>query len=245
MPIHDWASTPDAVCQDFQLGWAVELSRRLKRDVLPAPLYSLIETPDFRPAVGFVELSEPDGPMTRQTWEDTLTSAVEEPPRATLRSCDDRRQYACRVLTVRDENRHPVAAVLWVTRQDVETPYRRDAIVNFAVGAITRRTHLMLIDVFHPVRRGGKRFHELVWERIEGDGAVLPSDKPLTVASYNAGDELTAYVEPLAVTDRLPDMPLFLAPDLYLQVPLEATYAAEWDATPQQLRNLVVPPGTP
>ena len=35
-------------------------------------------------------------------------------------------------------------------------------------------------------------------------------DKPLTLAAYQVGPVRTAYIEPVAVGDRFPDMPLFL-----------------------------------
>ena len=36
------------------------------------------------------------------------------------------------------------------------------------------------------------------------------ADEPLTLAAYSAGPVKTAYVEPAAVGDLLPEMPLFL-----------------------------------
>jgi hypothetical protein len=48
-----------------------------------------------------------------------------------------------------------------------------------------------------------------------------------------------AYVEPFAVGDALPDMPLFLNADLHILVPLAATYQAAWNASPEALRVAV------
>ena len=56
----------------------------------------------------------------------------------------------------------------------------------------------------------------------------MPEGKPLTLAAYDAGPPPVAYVEPVAVGDRLPEMPIFLKPDLYV-APLEATYSITWD----------------
>jgi len=38
-----------------------------------------------------------------------------------------------------------------------------------------------------------------------------------------------AYVEPVAVGQPLPDMPLFLKPEFYVPAPLEETYRTTWD----------------
>ena len=48
-----------------------------------------------------------------------------------------------------------------------------------------------------------------------------------------------AYIEPVAVGDALPDMPLFLTNDLHVMVPLEPAYQASWDASPEELRIAV------
>ena len=48
-----------------------------------------------------------------------------------------------------------------------------------------------------------------------------------------------AYVEPVAVGDQLPDMPLFLTNDRHVMVPLEPTYHATWDASPEEMRVAV------
>jgi hypothetical protein len=69
------------------------------------------------------------------------------------------------------------------------------------------------------------------------------ADKLLTVAAYDAGNELTAYVESLAVGDDLPGAALFLAPGWYVNVPLEQTYAAAWQVLANPIRDLVALPG--
>ncbi|MBW3540087.1 MAG: hypothetical protein KY476_07450 [Planctomycetes bacterium] len=51
--------------------------------------------------------------------------------------------------------------------------------------------------------------------------------------------DLVAHIEPIAVGDKLPDMPLFLGQGLHVKVPLESMYVATWDALPQELRIAV------
>jgi hypothetical protein len=65
---------------------------------------------------------------------------------------------------------------------------------------------------------------------------TLPPDKPLTLAAYVDGSEKVAYVEPVAVGDALPDMPIFLSADRYVPCPLEATYQTAWQQFPLPLR---------
>jgi hypothetical protein len=84
---------------------------------------------------------------------------------------------------------------------------------------------------------------QAIWDELVGESlGTRPADKLLTVAAYDAGDELTAYVDALAVGDLLRDAPLFLAPGWYVNVPLERTYTASWGVTPKPIRDLVAPP---
>jgi hypothetical protein len=83
--------------------------------------------------------------------------------------------------------------------------------------------------------------HELIWDRIADESFKLPADKPLTLAAYSAGDVIRAFVEPVGVGDRLPDMPIFLEPDRYGPCPLETTYQASWDLFPRALRAPLEP----
>jgi hypothetical protein len=69
-----------------------------------------------------------------------------------------------------------------------------------------------------------------------------PSPSPGTdrlLASYQAGAVTEAFLEPLAVGDTLPEMPLFLAAGVHVKVPLESTYQSAWMACPVALRKVV------
>ncbi len=52
-----------------------------------------------------------------------------------------------------------------------------------------------------------------------------------------------AFIEPVAVGEPLPEMPLFLTEDVWVPVPLEMTYQAAFDAVPHYWRDVVA--GTP
>jgi hypothetical protein len=137
MPIHDWTLACDAAYHSFQLDWSCRLSERLNHGVLPHPIYAMTETLELRPPAEFCPLPEPGGPFVRRNWDENLPDSNEQPPRTRFHFRDDRRQYACKIVTIRDDLHQPIAAVFWVTRQDKETPYRLDAIIRHAVGALT------------------------------------------------------------------------------------------------------------
>ena len=98
---------------------------------------------------------------------------------------------------------------------------------------------LLIIDLFPPSRRDPQGIHKVIWDEIREKPFELPSDKLLTLVAYTAGAVKTAYVEPVAVGEPLPDMPLFLDPDTYILVPLEATYLAAWETCPEEFREAV------
>jgi hypothetical protein len=81
---------------------------------------------------------------------------------------------------------------------------------------------------------------------VEQFGApyVLPTDMPLTLASYVAGLPLEIYLEHLAVGIPLKQMPLFVRPDRYVNVPLEPTYQSTYRGMPAFWRDVLEGPHT-
>jgi hypothetical protein len=73
----------------------------------------------------------------------------------------------------------------------------------------------------------------------------LPAGKPLTLAAYQCLPNKTAYVEPVAAGDPLPEMPLFLRGEWHVKAPLEETYQAAWGVMPPPIKRLFdrPPPG--
>ena len=83
------------------------------------------------------------------------------------------------------------------------------------------------------------------WDEIDDEEPFeLPSDQPLTLAAYVAGDALAeippkAYVHPVGVGETMLDMPAYLDFDNYVPVPLEETYMATWAKCPADFRSVV------
>jgi hypothetical protein len=68
---------------------------------------------------------------------------------------------------------------------------------------------------------------------------VVPSDQTLTLVSYRADGMVEAYVEHLTVGDPLSEMPLFVDPDLYINIPLELTYQTAYRGVPDFWRHVI------
>lgn len=87
----------------------------------------------------------------------------------------------------------------------------------------------------------------IVVRHVSGDRIVAmieiisPGNKNNTNAFYECGLTTQAYIETIAVGESLPDMPLFLAPESHILVPLEATYTAAWDTVPARWQRVIAP----
>jgi hypothetical protein len=61
----------------------------------------------------------------------------------------------------------------------------------------------------------------------------------LTLAAYAAGPQIEIYLEHVAVGSPLPEMPLFLRSDRYINVPVETTYHAAYRGLPAFWRKIL------
>lgn len=118
-----------------------------------------------------------------------------------------------------------------------------DSFIKNAAQLLRAKINLLIIDLFPPTNRDPQGLHQLIWERIENEPFESSSDKPLTLASYSSGDCITAYIEPVAVGDILPDMALFLTSESHVPCPLAATYETTWNVCPKPLKNAVLAAG--
>ncbi len=85
------------------------------------------------------------------------------------------------------------------------------------------------------------RQHGAIWAEIDETPYEPPRNRPLTFVAYSADVPPTAYVQPMKVGDLLWELPLFLTPARYVEVPLETTYAAAWRGMPQRWRRELEP----
>jgi hypothetical protein len=145
--------------------------------------------------------------------------------------------------------RHPdgdvVAVVEVVSPGNKASAHAIRAFARKAVQLLQAGVNLSIVDLFPPGPRDPQGIHKVIWDRVRDEPFALPPDKPLTVAAYAAGPDTVAYVEPVAVGEPLPDMPIFLTADHYVPCPLEATYQTAWEQIPSPLRAPLESPPTP
>jgi hypothetical protein len=223
MPIHYWTRVNAGTFHDFIRGWQFDLRRPLNKHILPRGYYTVAE---WRHA-----------PHTETKAEVGRSFPVSE--------SDARASYARRAdrIAVRDETGRVVAVIEVVSPGNKDTRHAIASFVRKVVDFLHNGINLVVIDLFPPTPRDPDGVHRAIWNELTDEPfAERPANKPLTVAGYDAGDPLVAYVDNVAVGDALPDVALFLAPGWYINIPLEVTYNRSWEETPQPIRALVAPP---
>jgi hypothetical protein len=219
MPMHDWTRVEAGIFHAFHHGWISSISDKLNTGLLPADYYALPEqiAAGFGPGVVTLQELNPDE-NTEVEFYRLKKSAV-----AVKHVSGDR----------------TVAMVEIVSPGNKSNRNAFRALVDKACELLEYRIHLLIVDPFPPGKRDANGIHAAIWEEMQDDSFQLPADKPLTLAAYECSLITRAYVEPVAVGEALPDMPLFLAPGEGVMVPLEATYQTAFAVLPQRWRRVL------
>jgi hypothetical protein len=247
MPIHDWTRVDAGIFHAFHHDWITEIARSLNRGLLPAAYYALPE--QFAGGLGpdVLTLRGPKNngtPPTREPPDGGIALAV-APPRVRIRMQFDANRYAAKAkaVTIRHVSNHQVVAMVEIVSPGNKNNQNGlNAFVRKAREALAAGIHLLLVDLFPPSPRDPQGIHRAVWGDDCGDDYALPEDKPLTCVAYVGGPSAEAFIEPVAVGDALPQMPLFLTSEVYVSVPLEATYQAAFEGMPAYWRGVLANP---
>ncbi len=239
MPIHDWTRVDAGIFHHFHHGWIEEIGRALNRGLLPPDYYAMAEQITGHPGPDVLTLRVPKGsPSTGSTPRTDKpnggVAVAQTPPRVRFHATTEIDIYAnkAKAVVVRHRSNHEVIAMAEIVSPGNKGSRRTlDAFVRKAEDALAAGIHHLLVDLFPPGPRDPEGIHPAIWGDRE-DPFALPADKPFTCVAYIGGALPEAFIEPVAVGDSLPDMPLFLTPDVYVPVPLEATYRSAWDAVP-------------
>jgi hypothetical protein len=174
-----------------------------------------------------------------------VLAVVDAPPRIRFHGRAEIEFYAAKALSVvmRHRSGHAVIAIIEIVSPGNENSRTEfAAFVHKADQAVLFGVHLLILDLFPPTARDPEGIHRSNRGR-EGDGdSALPVDKPPTCVSDVGYPGMEVYLEPVAVGDPLPDMPVFLTGQTSVPVPLEATYQASWAGVPDFLRDVATAP---
>jgi Protein of unknown function (DUF4058) len=245
MPMHDWELVEAGIYLAFHHWWISEISDALNQGLLPKSLYALPE----QVAAGFgpdVLTLQGDSEPSDSEWGGTAT-LTRSKPKATFTArkiggISPRRKSLVAVRHVTGDR--VVAMIEIVSPGNKNTTHAFRSFILKAGELIDQRVHLLLIDPFPPGPRDPNGIHAAIWEDIAGEQFLLPSDKPLTLVAYEIESDINAFVETIAVGDTLPEMPLFLAPDMHILLPLEKTYLSAWKKVPPRWQRVIAPPSS-
>ncbi len=246
MPVHDWSKVEAGVFHDFHHELITAVKHALNGGVLPPGYYAMADQvagPGHPDVIGLERVTPDRGGS--ETTGVTGGAATAAPAVTTVvAEYADRRPARRKRVTVRHISGDNVVAVVEIVSPANKAG--RGGLRAFA-GKMSHYLeagiHLLVVDLLRPGIRAPNGIHPLIWKPFKKRSRfTLPPDKPLTLAAYAAGDPARAFVEPVGVGERLPDMPLFLSPELHVIVPLEATYAAAWAMVPRRWRDELAPP---
>ena len=245
MPIHDWTRVSAGIFHHFHQAWILSISRALNAGLLPPDYYALAEqiAGGLAPDVLTLESVRRE-PARADGDESTARDAggrgvalAASPPKVRFTATVETQAYARKRsrIAIRHASGDQVVAILEIVSPgNKATRHALRSFVEKAVELLDAGIHVLLVDLFPPGPRDPQGIHAAVWSEIEGDDFQLPPEQPLTLVAYSSGDVKQAFIEPVAAGTALPDMPLFLEPNLYVPVPLEATYNDAFDAVPER-----------
>jgi len=239
MPIHDWTRVPPGLFHHFHQDWSIELARELNRGRLPTGLSALVEQ-RAGPRQSDLLTIESTRDAARLA-PDRGGTVIVEPPVTRIVRRTTKEFYSLRANRI--VVRHHLGRIVAV--MEIVSPGNKDSraalrdFVDKTVDFLRAGIHMLIVDLFPPTPRDPFGIHKAIWDEFEEEDFAFPEGKDRILVSYQTGGQRVAYIEPVAVGDELPDMPLFLIGDLHVAVPTEPTYRAAWEASPQQMRIAV------
>ena len=251
MPIHDWTRVSAGSFHTFHGAWITELTRALNNGVLPDPYYAESEQTAGQTGPDVLAL-DMDSNWTVEGRVSSLkdagaTAVADAPPDVSITQiASEEELYAAKrnLLAIRHSSGDELVAFIELVSSGNKGSRRAlDQFLDKAYSVIKQGVHLLVIDLYPPGQFDLQGIHGAIWNEIDGSSQfALPDNRNRTLASYCAALQPEAYVEPLALGVSIPDMPLFLDPHWYVNVPLESTYNAAFGAIPARRRRELTEP---
>jgi len=225
MPVHDWTRVDAGLFHHFHHQWINTLCNSLNAGKLPSDFFALVEQ------------------NVRDDSDDNNggVALATAPPRTRLTKKTEAESYLTKTNRISVRHRHgKVVAVIEIVspgNKGSKAAFR--SFVEKTAELVLQGIHLLVIDLFPAGPRDRQGIAKAIWDEFIVEEFEQFPDNPLTVLSVDAGSERAIYVEPVAVGDVLPDMPLFLQPESWVPAPLESTYLETWRHFPAPMKKLL------
>jgi len=246
MPVHDWTRVTAGTFHHFHGAWITHIAEALNEGVLYPPYYALAEQHAGDVVPDVLTLSTA-GPVAEESGTEETNGAValaEAPPKVALRmtqSEEDAYRTARRTIAIRHRSGHRLVAMIEILspgNKDGEQHLR--SFVEKSVACIAQGIHLLVIDLFPPGPCDSNGIHGAIWTELGLGGRYeQPANQPLTLVAYRADRPPEAFIQPTALGEDLHEMPIFLDPFHYINVPLEPTYRQAYRGVPAVWRDVV------
>lgn len=250
MPIHDWTRVDAGVFHDFHQSWIISLRNVLNDGLLPSDFYAMAEQVAEGPIPDVVTLEQIDA--SNRAFSDmgkgsSSVAVLESPPQTRYSHDVDIDLYAGRAthVVVRHVSGDRVIGYIEIVSPgNKHSEVAMRSFLDKLARALRSGCHLLVLDLHPPTPRDVRGIHAQFWEQHFGDASAPGVDEqhPLGMAAYRSSLRPTAYFEPFSVGDVLIDMPIFLTPDRYVNLPLEATYNEAWRGVPSRWRQVIEVP---
>jgi hypothetical protein len=254
MPIHDWTRVDAGIFHHFHQRWIGAITDVLNQRLLPGEYYALAEQQGagFEPDILTLKAGgtpEPDDDAARPPAQNGEGDApgggvIVAEPRVRITAETDLDFYRRKqnVVAVRHVSGDSLVAIVEVVSKGNKSGRKAfEDFVRKAAEFLDHQVHLLILDLQPTTARDPHGIHGAIWDEVAGQEYVRPAEKPLTLAAYESGPGVRAFIEPVGVGDPLIDMPLFLGPGRHVAVPLEETYRTAFDAVPRRWRTGLEP----
>jgi Protein of unknown function (DUF4058) len=241
MPVHDWTRVYAGLFHDFHQSWSIRIKDAMNAGRLPKGLTALVEQkagpkePDVLTVDGFTEPHR-----SRESDGGLLTMA---PPATRIVRKSSKEIYSdlANRIVVKHKLGRTVAVIEIVSPGNKDSKRAFKEFLDKSLEFIHNGVHLLVVDLFPPTKRDPFGVHRAIWDEFEDEDVLFefPPGKDRILASYDAGREKAAYVEPIGLGDVMPDMALFLFEGRHIKVPLEAAYQTTWSVFPRDLQVIV------
>ena len=242
MGVHDWTKVDAGVFHDFHTVWIGNIRTALNGR-LPEGYYALAEQHAGETIADILTLhTAPEGHVPEMVGGGGVALAEAPPRTRARRSVQPTVGSLRRTLSIRHVSGHRLVAMLEiVSPANKDRPRHVTEFATKAAEALHAGIHLLVLDLFPPTANDPGGMHTAIRQRLDDQETIdaPPPGEPLTLASYVAGERIEIFLEYMAIGASVPQMPLFLQSDRYINVPLAETYDAAYRGMPAFWRNVL------
>lgn len=239
MPLHDWTRVPAGLLHDFHQSWCVRIKDALNAGRLPRGVSALVEQRSGPRESDVLAIEGRSKPLELSGGGGSVATVEKPVTRFMQRSAKGFYADRANRILVKLHLGRIIAVIEIVSPGNKDSRHALREFVEKTLDFLKGGIHVLVVDLFPPTPRDPAGIHQVIWNEIDDGIFALPPGKDRILASYETGNVRACYVEAVGVGDTLIEMPLFLANDYHVKVPLEATYQTTWAASPEDLRQAV------